>query len=140
MHGMDARRSLVAMFPSDRRRARMIRSHSLVFAAGVTALAAVGPGPGYHVVQRFVIGGPGRWDYVALDTIHRRLFVARETRVTVLDPESGKLLGEIPGLGGAHGVAFAYDVGRGFATSGRDSTVTMFDLNTFQVLGKLHAG
>lgn len=85
----------------------MTRSHSLVFAAGVIALAAVGPGPGYHVVQRFVIGGPGRWDYVALDTIHRRLFVARETRVTVLDPESGKLLGEIPGLGGAHGVAFA---------------------------------
>jgi len=35
----------------------------------------------------------------------------------------------------AHGVAFAYDAGHGFATSGADSSVTMFDLKTLKVLG-----
>ena len=54
----------------------------------------------------------------------------------VVDPDSGRLIAEIPGLVGAHGVAFAYAQGHGFATSGRDSTVTMFDLKTLAVLGR----
>jgi DNA-binding beta-propeller fold protein YncE len=35
----------------------------------------------------------------------------------------------------AHGIAFAYEFGHGFATSGTDSTITMFDLKTLAVLG-----
>jgi DNA-binding beta-propeller fold protein YncE len=57
----------------------------------------------------------------------------------VVDEQTGKLLGEIPGLSGAHGVALAYEAGHGFATSGRDSSVTMFDLKTLKVLGKTRA-
>ena len=104
------------------------------------SLSAAEAGPGYHVLKSYVLGGTDGWDYVALDSVHHRLFVARQTRVLVLDPASGKLLGEVTGLNGAHGTAFAYDVNRGFATSGRDSTVTMFNLDTYQVLGKLKAG
>jgi DNA-binding beta-propeller fold protein YncE len=100
------------------------------------ALAFAATAPGYHVTQTFVLGGDGGWDYVAFDSVGHRLFIARQTRDMVVDPATGKLLGEIPGLGGAHGVAFAYEFGHGFATSGRDSTVTMFDLKTLQVLGR----
>jgi len=57
----------------------------------------------------------------------------------VVDPGSGKLLGEVPGLNGAHGVALVYSAGHGFATSGRDSSVTMFDLKTLRVLGRTKA-
>src|SRR2546427_9707500 len=53
----------------------------------------------------------------------------------VVDPDSGRVLGEIPGLNRAHGVACAYEAGPGFATSGADSTVTMFDLKSLRVLG-----
>jgi DNA-binding beta-propeller fold protein YncE len=95
--------------------------------------------PGYHVINTVQVGGPGGWDYVALDSVGHRLFVARGTRDMVLDPETGKSLGEIPGLGGAHGVAFAYEFNHGFASSGHDSTVTMFDLKTLAVLGKAKA-
>lgn len=105
----------------------------------LTTLATADTGPSYHVVKRYVLGGTDAWDYVALDSVHHRLFVARQTRVMVLDPTSGKLLGEVGGLNGAHGTAFAYDVNRGFATSGRDSTVTMFDLGTYAVLARLKA-
>ena len=52
----------------------------------------------------------------------------------VVDPETGKLVGEIPGLNRAHGIAFAYEAGHGFITSGADSTVTMFDLKTLAPL------
>jgi YVTN family beta-propeller protein len=105
----------------------------------LSTLTAAGTGPGYHVLKTFVVGGTDGWDYVALDSMHHRLFVARQTRVIVLDPTSGKLLGEVTGLNGAHGTAFAYDLNRGFATSGRDNTVTMFNLDTYEVLGRLKA-
>src|SRR2546423_6170166 len=95
--------------------------------------------PGYHVVRQIPLGGDGRWDYVTLDTVGDRLFIARQTRVMVVDPVSGKLLGEIPGLNGAHGVALDYATGHGFATSGHDGQVLMFDLKTLRVLGKARA-
>jgi len=103
-------------------------------------LAAQSPGgSGYHLARQIKLGGDGRWDYIVFDTAAHRLFIARQTRVMVVDPESGKLLGEIPGLDGAHGVALVNETGRGFATSGRDSSVTMFDLKTLRVLGRIKA-
>ncbi|HEX4574972.1 MAG TPA: hypothetical protein VH158_07560 [Gemmatimonadales bacterium] len=93
----------------------------------------------YHVTKTVTLGGDGGWDYLALDTVGHRLFIARQNRVMVVDPESGKLQAEIPGMKGAHGIAFAYETGHGFVTSGADSTVTMFDLKTLQVLGHARA-
>ena len=109
-----------------------------VLACGA-ALLGLGAGPtgapGYHVAHTFVLGGDGGWDYVALDTVGHRLFIARQNRVMVVDPGTGKVAVEIPGLDRAHGIAFAYETGHGFATSGADSSVTMFDLTTLHVLG-----
>jgi hypothetical protein len=90
----------------------------------------------YHVAKTTVLGGDGGWDYVALDSVGHRLFIARQNRVMVVDEASGRLVGEIPGLARAHGIAFAYEAGHGFATSGTDSAVTMFDLTTLKVLGR----
>jgi DNA-binding beta-propeller fold protein YncE len=99
------------------------------------ALGLLAAPPGYHVLATYTIGGTGGWDYVAFDTVGHRLFVARQTRIQVIDPETGKVLGEIPGMSRAHGIAFANEFGHGFATSGTDSTITMFDLKTLAVLG-----
>jgi len=57
----------------------------------------------------------------------------------VVDETSGKLLGEVTGINGAHGTAIVERTGHGFATSGNDSSVVMFDLSTFKVLGRIHA-
>jgi len=54
----------------------------------------------------------------------------------VVDQATGKLVGEIPGMARAHGVAFSYADGKGYATSGDDSTVTIFDLRTLRVVGR----
>lgn len=90
----------------------------------------------YHVAKSVTLGGEGGWDFVAFDAPGHRVFIAHQTQVLVVDADSGAVLGEIPGLNGAHGVALAYEAGHGFASSGRDSTVTMFDLKTLEVLGK----
>src|SRR4051812_15015208 len=91
--------------------------------------------PAYHVTRQITLGGDGRWDYITVDTAGKRLFIARQTRIMVVGQESGKLLGEIAGIDGAHGVALDYHTGHGFASAGRSGTVTMFDLKTLTVLG-----
>ena len=114
-----------------------MRKHSLLYAVALLIGGARGAqAQAYHVTHTYTLGGDGGWDYLALDTVGHRLFVARQDRVMVIDPATGKLQGEIPGLNQAHGVAFDYADGRGFATSGGDSSVVIFDLKTLQVTGR----
>ena len=119
-----------------------MRTLQRVLAASLLALTAgalTARAQSYHVTATYKLGGDGGWDYLALDTVGHRLFIARQDRIMVVNEETGALLGEIPGLERAHGVAFAYAAGHGFATSGGDSAVRMFDLNTLAVLKKTTA-
>jgi len=93
----------------------------------------------YQITRTYALGGDGSWDYIVPDPQHHRLFIGRQNRVMVVDETDGKLLGEITGIKGAHGTAIAEASGHGFATSGNDSSVVMFDLNTFKVLGRIPA-
>jgi DNA-binding beta-propeller fold protein YncE len=125
---------------SPARRLRGLSTTLCLLATPVAAVSAQTSHPAtYHLVRDLTLGGDGRWDYITVDTAGHRLFIARQTRIMVVDPDSGKLLGEVPGLNGAHGVALAYAAGHGFATSGRDSSVTMFDLATLRVLRRTKA-
>lgn len=109
-------------------------------AAAIATLAAVpAPGPGYHIIKTYTLGGEGGWDYLAYDSVGHRLFISRQNRVMVVDPATGRQLGEIPGFERSHGIAFDYKTGHGFATSGGDSSVIMFDLKTLRVLGRTTA-
>ncbi|MGH7582756.1 MAG: YncE family protein [Gemmatimonadales bacterium] len=116
------------------------RSMIMGIAAGAMfAVAAGAQAPGYHIVASYPLGGDGSWDYLAFDGVGHRVFIARQNRMMVVDPASGKLLGEIPGIDGSHGVAFSQANHRGFATSGHDSSVVMFDLTTLKPLKKIPA-
>jgi DNA-binding beta-propeller fold protein YncE len=57
----------------------------------------------------------------------------------VIDENSGMLLGEVTGINGAHGTAIAEKTGHGFATSGNDQSVVMFDLKTYKALSRIPA-
>ena len=93
----------------------------------------------YRITHTYPLGGDGSWDYVVPDPPNHRLFIARQNRVMVVDEDSGKLLGEVTGINGAHGTAAAEVTGHGFATSGNDQSVVMFDLKTFKILGRIPA-
>ena len=93
----------------------------------------------YRVTHTYTLGGDGSWDYVVPDPPNHRVFVARQNRVMVIDEDSGKLLGEVTGVKGAHGTAIAQSSGHGFATSGDDQSVVMFDLKTFKPLSRIPA-
>src|SRR4051812_1377543 len=94
----------------------------------------------YEITHTYNVGGEGGWDYVIPDAPNHRLFVARQNRVSVIDMNDGHLIAEIPGIQGAHGVALVSDIGRGFATSGNDSSIMMFDAKSYKTLLKVRAG
>lgn len=106
---------------------------TLTLCAGCLAAVAAPAAPKLEVLQHWKLGGPGGWDYLALDA-KGRLFLSRATRVDVVDVESGKIVGTIPDTQGVHGIAFAHSLNRGFTSNGRANTVTAFDLETLKVI------
>jgi DNA-binding beta-propeller fold protein YncE len=116
-----------------------MRRIALALALAASALLLGQSSPPYRITHTYALGGDGSWDYVVPDPPHHRLFIARQDRVMVVDEDSGKLLGEVTGIQGAHGTAVAESSGRGFATSGNDQSVVMFDLKTYKALGRIPA-
>jgi hypothetical protein len=108
----------------------------LIFTVAATLAQAAAH---YRITQTYSLGGDGNWDYIVPDPPNHRLFIGRQNRVMVVDEDNGKLVGEVTGIQGAHGTAVANDTGHGFATSGNDQSVVMFDLKTFKVLGRIAA-
>lgn len=98
------------------------------------------PSQGYHLVKKTLIGGEGGWDYLTVDSKARRLYVTHSERVVVLDADSLIVVGEVLKGDGLHGVAIAAEFGHGFASNGRPSTVSMFDLKTLQILKTIPVG
>lgn len=109
------------------------------FIALVSAAIAAAA-PGYHIVDTWKLGGEGGWDYLKVDSDAHRLYIARATRVMVIDTESGKPVGEISDTPGVHGVALVPDIGKGFASNGREDTVSVFDLQSLKTISKIKVG
>jgi DNA-binding beta-propeller fold protein YncE len=127
-------------------RRRFLIVGSLVLSLAVlsvvhTRAAAPEAGPsGYHVIKTISVLGDEGWDYVAVDSDARRVYVSHATHVVVLDADTYAVVGDIPDTQGVHGIAIAPDLGRGFVSDGRANTVTIFDLKTLKTLGTVKAG
>ncbi|MGD8322632.1 MAG: YncE family protein, partial [Gemmatimonadota bacterium] len=122
------------------------------FAPVLAALAAVGCGSptprameaspdSYHAIAEIPIGGDvGFWDYLSQDPVARKLYVTHGTGVTVIDMDHDAVVGEIDDLPGVHGFAVAHDLGKGFASDGRENKVAVVDLSTLQVTDRVDTG
>jgi DNA-binding beta-propeller fold protein YncE len=88
----------------------------------------------YTVTATWPLGGPGGWDYLALEASGARLFVSRGDHVDVVETSSGKLTGTIANTAGVHGIAFAPELKRGYTSNGRANTVTAFELDTLKTV------
>src|ERR1700685_1033127 len=106
----------------------------------VMTAAAIAAPPAYKVTGKIKIGGPGRWDYVYVDSANHRLYVSHGTQTEVVDTATEKVVGTIMGTGGVHGIAIANDLNRGFTSDGGDNDVTVFDLKTLAVISKVKTG
>ena len=109
---------------------------------GIVSLIFMGAAgsTGLKILQKIPIPGLGSWDYLTVDESARRLYVSHGTQVEVLDVDSGAIVGKIPDTPGVHGIALAPELGRGFISNGKSSTVTIFDLKNLKTLDSVRTG
>ncbi|HOG29457.1 MAG TPA: YncE family protein [Vicinamibacterales bacterium] len=134
---------------------RFILEHTDTFASGPTTASAylatlhatrpaVPLGGGltlsYELRKSIPLGGTPRWDYLTVDPAARRVYVAHDVNVEVVDLDEQRVVGQVRGLAGAHGIALAPEMGRGFVASGDRNLVTAFSLETLQHLGVAKVG
>lgn len=86
------------------------------------------------------VPGPVRWDYVSVDPLAHRLYVAHSDRVDVVDLRSDKPLLQLAPTPGVHGAAVARDVDRVFTSNGAADALGVFDLRTGRSLQTVKVG
>ncbi len=110
----------------------------LLFSA--TALQAAPQESGYRVLRTIHLGGVGNWDYVTVDSAARRVYIPRSTHIMVIDADSGKLVADIQGMNGLHGVAVVPEFNRGFVTgnkSEQEGTIYIINLKTSKLISSI---
>lgn len=91
----------------------------------------------YKIARTIPVEGSGGWDYISVDEINNRIFVSHSTVAQAIDINTGKIAGTISGTNGIHGIAIANDLNKGFTSNGRDSSVTVFNLKTLEIITKI---
>jgi hypothetical protein len=112
-------------------------SVAMILCAGLyTRAAAPAPGPsGYRLIKSVPVPGDEGWDYLAVDSEARRVYISHGSHVVVMNADTYAIEGDIPDTAGVHGIALAPDLGRGFVSAGRANTAVIFDIKSLKTLG-----
>lgn len=116
---------------------KILKIGAIVLLSVVSGLAS--QSGNYHLLREVPIAPKGGWDYIAVDPSARRVYISHGMEVDVVDADSYSLVGKIAPTPGVHGIALAEDLGRGFISDGRASTITVFDLKTLKTLAVVHS-
>ncbi len=112
-----------------------------VVAAGVATPSLVGAAESpYKLLKEIPIATEGGWDYASVDSSAKRLYVTHGTQVVVIDMETNAVVGTISPTPGVHGFAIASELGRGFASNGRENKAAIVDLKTLKILSTVDTG
>ena len=114
--------------------------NGLWLATIVMASNSFASSPEYTLTKAIPLGAPDRWDYLTYDAHAHRVYVAHGDRLTVVDANSGSIIGQVTGMpGGTHGIGIASALNRGFTDDGHAGTVAVFDSNSLKVIKTLPA-
>lgn len=117
----------------------------LLAAAALTLLLAPAaraqaPAAPYRLLHTIPVPGDGGWDFMTIDPAGKRLYVAHNAQVDVIDLATRRVVGTVTGTPAAHGVAVVPATGRGYVSCGRNNYCVAFDLKTFRNLGTIATG
>jgi YVTN family beta-propeller protein len=91
----------------------------------------------YKLSKTIQLTNDGGWDYLTVDELNQKLFVSHSSQVNVVDLKTGEQIAVIPSTEGVHGIAIANDLNKAFISCGKDSSVSVVDLNTFKLIAKV---
>jgi YVTN family beta-propeller protein len=123
-----------------RRHTRLLGLAALAVLVGALAspcAPSAAKAPAFRIQRRIAIGGQGGWDLLAVDAPRHRLYLSHGTRVEVVDLDSNRVVDSLTNTPGVHGVAIVPELGCGFTSNGRDSSVTVFSLDSLTVRARI---
>jgi DNA-binding beta-propeller fold protein YncE len=94
----------------------------------------------YKIQKKIPVSGNGTWDYLTVDNYTHRIFVSHDNCVQVINLKTGKQVGIIKHTPGVHSVLLVPGLGKGFITAGKIDSVIVFDLSTYETLGRIPTG
>ena len=94
----------------------------------------------YAKIAEIPIGGAAAFDYLAIDSAAKRLYVTHGTEIVVIDTTTNQIVGRIADTPRVHGIAIVPELGRGFTTNGGENKVSIVDLKTLKTLSKVETG
>jgi hypothetical protein len=121
------------------------RSTTVALVGALLASAAIigmsqaveAPYTGYRVTKVQTLPGGIRWDHLSVDEVNRNLFIGRRADgVTVVNMDTGAV-SAVADTKGTNGAWAAPDLGIGLSDNGTAADVTVFDLKTLAVKGKI---
>ena len=94
-------------------------------------------GQSYTVSKKINVSGDEGWDYLSVDNVNQHLFVSHGSVVNVIDLKTDETIATISDTKGVHGIAIANDLNKAFISDGKDNTITVVNLKTFELIGKI---
>jgi DNA-binding beta-propeller fold protein YncE len=87
-------------------------------------------------------GSTSRFDYQSLDPKAGLLFIAHlgDSSLIVFDIKANKVISEIKGVGGVHGVLVVPELGRVYATATSDHQLAVIVENSLKIIARVPAG
>ena len=105
----------------------------------ILAIACFGisVGQNFKVSKKISVAGDGGWDYLTVDDASQHLFVSHGDVVNVIDLKTDKTIATIQDTKGVHGIAIVNDFNKAFITCGKDNTISIVNLTTFNLIEKV---
>lgn len=88
----------------------------------------------YQLYKRITLGGEGGWDYFDVDPGSGHVFIPRGSHILVVDSEGNKVA-DIPGVKGAHAIAFAPDLKKAFLST--EGSISILDMGSMEISGEV---
>ncbi|MDE2181884.1 MAG: YncE family protein [Alphaproteobacteria bacterium] len=115
-------------------------NRSAVFALAVMALAAPALASGYQITKTVPLGPPDHWDYLVFDPVMDRVYVSHAGTVTVVNGQSGEIVGTVEGIAGStHGIVPLQALGKGYTDDSNAGVAVVFDLKSLKILKQIKA-
>jgi hypothetical protein len=97
------------------------------------AQSAAAPRTDYEFTGDISLGAPSFNDYLTYEPSNHRLYVSHVDRVTVIDVATRAVVGSVAPFKDSHGIAIVAKLGKGYADSGDDGVVKVFNLADLKI-------
>jgi DNA-binding beta-propeller fold protein YncE len=106
----------------------------------ISAVAATDTPARFQVAQRWPLTGPGGSGFLLVSKKDHRLYLSRDTQVTVLDTNDGKAIGQMRGFTDVRGIALDPDGKFGYIGDGINGDLKVFSVPTLTVTSSIKIG